>query len=141
MTERTQGTLSERLRSLSTELREFEGDLKTGETPEITLLQEFREVLDNARMTAWTVSELANAAEAQKDPARVLSFLAAERLRRSTQMLKDLAADLDAQSVSWQTSGVQGLYETVNALQVQLGKMIDQHRGRFEKVKAKDTSR
>jgi hypothetical protein len=141
MTERIQGTLSERLRSLSTELREFEGDLKTGETPETTLLQEFREVLDNARMTAWTVSELANAAEAQKDAARVLSFLAAERLRRSTQMLKDLCADLDEQSVSWQTSGVQGLYETVNVLQVQLGKMIDQHRGRFEKVKAKDTSR
>ncbi|HWF03680.1 MAG TPA: hypothetical protein VHA06_08340, partial [Candidatus Angelobacter sp.] len=112
-----------------------------GETPETTLLQEFREVLDNARMTAWTVSELANAAEAQKDPARVLSFLAAERLRRSTQMLKDLCSDLDEQSVSWQTSGVQGLYETVNVLQVQLGKMIDQHRGRFEKVKAKDTSR
>jgi hypothetical protein len=141
MNERTQGTLSERLRSLSTELREFEVDLKTGETPETTLLQEFREVLDNARMTAWTVSELANAAEAQKDAARVLSFLAAERLRRSTQMLKDLCSDLDEQSVSWQTSGVQGLYETVNVLQVQLGKMIDQHRGRFEKVKAKDTSR
>jgi hypothetical protein len=141
MTERTQGTLSERLRSLSTELREFEVDLKTGETPETVLLQEFREVLDNARMTAWTVSELANAAEAQKDPARVLTFLAAERLRRSTQMLKDLCADLDEQSVSWQTSGVQGLYETVNVLQVQLSKMIDQHRGRFEKVKAKDTSR
>jgi hypothetical protein len=141
MSERTQGTLSERLRSLSTELREFEVDLKTGETPETGLLQEFREVLDNARMTAWTVSELANAAEAQKDSARVLTFLAAERLRRSTQMLKDLCSDLDAQSVSWQTSGVQGLYETVNVLQLQLSKMIDQHRGRFEKVKAKDTSR
>jgi hypothetical protein len=141
MTERTQGTLSERLRSLSTELREFEVDLKTGETPETGLLQEFREALDNARMTAWTVSELANAAEAQKDPARVLTFLAAERLRRSTQMLKDLCSDLDEQSVNWQTSGVQGLYETVNVLQVQLGKMIDQHRGRYEKVKAKDTSR
>jgi ribosomal protein L29 len=141
MTERTQGTLSERLRSLSTELRELEVDLKTGETPETGLLQEFREALDNARMTAWTVSELANAAEAQKDAARVLTFLAAERLRRSTQMLKDLCADLDEQSMSWQTSGVQGLYETVNVLQVQLGKMIDQHRGRFEKVKAKDTRR
>jgi hypothetical protein len=141
MTERTQGTLSERLRSLSTELRGFEVDLKTGKTPETALLQEFREALDNARMTAWTVSELANAAESQKDPARILSFLAAERLRRSTQMLKDLCTDLGEEGVSWQTSGVQGLYETVNVLQVQLSKMIDQHRGRFEKVKAKDTSR
>jgi hypothetical protein len=46
-------------------------------------LQEFRQVLDNARLTVWTVSELLNAVETQKDPAKVLSFVAAERLRSS----------------------------------------------------------
>jgi|ERR1700733_15092483 len=127
------GALSERLRRLSDELRECELELKAGSTPEATLLQDFRQVLDNARMTAWTVSELVNAAESQKDPARVLSFVAAERLRRSTQMLKDLCADIEGQGVTWQTSGVQGLFETVSVLQSQLSKMIDQHRSRFAK--------
>ena len=131
----SKGALSERLRRLSDELRECELELKAGSTPENTLLQEFRQVLDNARMTAWTVSELVNAAESQKDPATVLSFIAAERLRRSTQMLKNLCADIDEQGVTWQTSGVQGLYETVNLLQSQLGRMIDQHRSRFESAK------
>jgi hypothetical protein len=131
----SKGALSERLRRLSDELRECELELKAGSTPENTLLQEFRQVLDNARMTAWTVSELVNAAESQKDPATVLSFIAAERLRRSTQMLKDLCADIDEQGVTWQTSGVQSLYETVNLLQSQLGRMIDQHRSRFESAK------
>jgi hypothetical protein len=135
MNDKSKGALSERLRRLSDDLRGFELELKAGSTPEGTLLQEFRQVLDNARMTAWTVSELANAVESQKDPARVLSFVAAERLRRSTQMLKDLCADIDQQGVTWQTSGVQGLYETVSLLQSQLGKMIDQHRGRFERAK------
>ena len=79
-------------------------------------LQEFRHVLDNARLTAWTVSELLSAVESQKDPAKVLSFVAAERLRRSNQLLKDLCRDIDDQGVTWQTHGIQSLYETVNIL-------------------------
>jgi len=98
------------------------------------LLQEFRQVLDNARMTAWTVSELLNAVESQRDPAKVLSFVAAERLRRSNQMLKDLCTDIDEHGVTWQTSGIQGLFETVNTLQLQLSKLISEHRARFEKM-------
>jgi class 3 adenylate cyclase len=91
-------------------------------------------VLDNARITAWTVSELLSAVESQKDPANVLSFVTAERLRRSNQMLKDLYSDIDHQGVTWQTSGIQSLFDTVNSLQVQLRKLVEEHRGRFERV-------
>jgi len=91
-------------------------------------------VLDSARLTAWTVSELLSAAEAQKDPAKVLSFVAAERLRRSNQMLKDLSTDIAHEGVTWQTNGIQSLFETVSALQVQLRKLVEEHRGRFERV-------
>ena len=139
MTDKTQGALSGRLRQLSSELRDVGLALKEGATPELQLLQEFRQVLDNVRMTAWTVNELLNAAELQKDTDKVLSFLAAERLRRSNQMLKDLCADLNDQGVTWQTSSVHGLFETVNVLQVQLSKLINQDRGWFEKVS--DSSR
>jgi hypothetical protein len=115
-------------------LREIDLALKAGATPELLPLQEFRHVLDNARLTAWTVSELLSAVESQKDPANVLSFIAAERMRRSNQMLKDLSADIEHQGVTWQTSGIQSLYETVNSLQVQLRKLVEEHRGRFERV-------
>ena len=135
MADRIQGTLSGRIRQLSADLRELDFELKAGATPEVTILQEFRQVLDNARMTAWTVSELLNAVETQKDPGKVLSFVAAERLRRSTQMLKDLCVDIDGQGMTWQTSGIQGLYETVLMLQLQLSNVIDQHQGRLEKAK------
>lgn len=126
MIQAAKGTLSGRLQRLSEELRELDVDLRSGTTPEAAALQEFRQGLDNVRMTAWTVSELLNAATAQRDPERVLSFLAAERLRRSSQMLKDLCADLDDQDVNWQSGGIQRLYETVNVLQGQLKKVMHQ---------------
>ena len=136
MSERSKGTLSERVQQLSIDLKEFELELKSGAVPEAPFLREFREVLDNVRMTAWTASELLNAQQAKKDPGKMLTFLAAERLRRSTQMLKDLCTDIDEQGVTWQTSGILGLYEIVVALQEVLSKVIDQHRSRFENVKA-----
>ena len=126
--------LSGRLREISEELRGIDQDLKSGTSPDLLLLQEFRHVLDNARLTAWTVSELLNAVQLQKDPANVLSFVAAERLRRSNQMLKDLCVDIERQGVTWQTHGVQNLVETVNSQQAQLGKLIADHRTRFAKV-------
>jgi hypothetical protein len=134
MTDGLPGTFSHRLKETSNELRDIDLALKAGASPDVALLQEFRRVLDNARLTAWTVSELLSAAESQKDPAKVLSFVAAERLRRSNQMLKDLSIDIDRQGVTWQTNGIQALFETVNALQVQLRKLVEEHRGRFEKM-------
>jgi len=134
MTDTTQRALSGRLRELSLELRGVELALRSGAPPELLPLQEFRQVLDNARMTAWTVSELLNAVESHKDPAKVLSFVAAERLRRSNQMLKDLCSDIDEHSVTWQTNGIQGLFDTVTVLQLQLSKLTNEHRTRFEKV-------
>jgi hypothetical protein len=134
MTDALPGAISNRLKEISSELKEIDLALKAGPTPELALLQEFRHVLDNARLTAWTVSELLSAVESQKDPAKVLSFVAAERLRRSNQMLKDLCTDIDRQGVTWQTNGIQSLFETVNFLQVQLRKLVEEHRGRFERV-------
>jgi len=134
MTDAIRGAFSERLRAISSELREIDLALKSGTTPDVLHLQEFRQVLDNARLTAWTVSELLNAVETQKDPAKVLSFVAAERLRRSNQILKDLCRDIDDQGITWQTHGIQSLYDTVNMLQVQLRKLVSEHRGRYEKV-------
>jgi hypothetical protein len=131
----TSGNLGERFRRVTQELRSLENEMKAGETPEPFQLQEFRRVLDNARLTAWTVSELLNARERQQDPEKVLSFVVAERLRRSTQILKDLAADLEHEGVTWQIYGVQGLFEAAKVLQVQLIKMMDEYRERFQAVK------
>jgi len=132
MTNPPSGPLAERLRRLTAELRTVELELKSGQMPEKLQLQEFRHMLDNARLTAWTVSELLNAREREQDVEKVLSFVVAERLRRSTQMLKELGEDIEREGLTWQTHGIQNLFETVKLVQVHLLKLIEEHRGNFE---------
>ncbi len=135
MTEASSGPLAERLRRLTAELRSLELDLKSGQIPDKVQLQEFRNMLDNSRLTAWTVSELLNARERQENLDKVLSFVVAERLRRATQMLNELAADIEREGLTWQTHGVQNLFEAVKLVQVHLMELIEEHRGSFEQVK------
>jgi hypothetical protein len=135
MTDPSSGPLAERLRRLTVELRSLELDLKSGQIPDKLQLQEFRHGLDNARLTAWTVSELLNARERDQDVEKVLSFVVAERLRRATHMLRELGADIEREGLTWQTHGIQSLFETVKLLQVHLLKLIEEHRGSYEQVK------
>jgi len=128
------GSLSTRLRRLTDELRMLDRELKSAPPPDASLLLEFRQMLDSTRMTAWTVGELIDARELQKDPGAMLSFLIAERLRRFGQMTKDLIADLEQHGITGQTHGVQGLFEYVNLLQERLSKLIDKHGASYEKV-------
>jgi hypothetical protein len=135
MMDGSSGPLAERLRRLTIELRSVESELKAGQTPDKLQLQEFRHVVDNARLTAWTVSELLNAREREEDVEKVLSFVVGERLRRATQMLKELAEDIDREGLTWQTHGVQSLFEAVKLVQVHLLKLIEEHSGSYEQAK------
>jgi hypothetical protein len=116
-------SFSAKLIELTSELRALDHELKSGETPEGPLLREFRMALDHVRMTAWTTNELMDARDASRDPATVLSFLTAERLRRFTQMVKDLSCDIQVQGLTWQTQGIQGLSESLHMLQQLLGRL------------------
>ena len=84
-------------------------------------LREFRLALDNVRMTAWTVSELHNAREVQKNPQVVISFLTAERLRPFGQMARDLCQDLERERGSWSARAVNDLKTSLNLLRERLG--------------------
>jgi hypothetical protein len=87
--------LSSELRHFSVELRRFEQRLQSEAAPDNVVLHEFRQSVDNIRLTAWSVCELINARHTKKNPDTVLAFLAAERLRRFDQMVRNLCADID----------------------------------------------
>src|ERR1700759_1995408 len=125
--------IDSRLRSLTVELRGLERDLKTGALSDGAALLDFRQVIDEVRMTAWTAGELFNAQPEKKE--LLASFLAAERIRRFAQMLRDLSTNLDQQEVSWESGGVQTLFDSVNALQTRLEKLIREHRAAFRNLK------
>lgn len=117
--------LSTRLCEITLEFQTLENDLRNTNDLDARALQEFRQSLDDLRMTAWTVSELNNARSTKKDPEAVLSFLAAERLRRFSQMARDLSSEIDGKGFTWETSGIQALFDSVNLLRARLSKMVE----------------
>src|SRR5215472_70100 len=130
MTDVSSTSFSAKLIELTSELRALDRHLKSGQTPEGPLLREFRQALDHVRMTVWTTNELMDARHARKDPHAVLSFLTAERLRRFSQMVKDLCGDMEKDGLNWQAQGIQGLSESVKLLQDRLAKLGGHRRKR-----------
>jgi hypothetical protein len=114
-------SFSTRLRELTSELRALDQNLKANAAASGTSLREFRQALDNIRLTAWTVSELQNAKQTRKDPEAVTSFLTAERLRRFRQMVNDLCTDLEHDGNTWPAESVDDLQDSVNELRERLG--------------------
>ncbi|HET7873135.1 MAG TPA: hypothetical protein VFL42_11530 [Terriglobales bacterium] len=127
-------SLSSRLARIAQDLDSLDIDLKSGEEPEREVLEDFRKSVDEVRNTAWTIGELMNARAIGEDRSVVLSFLAAERMRRFSQMVRNLAADIDDPLVTWETGGIQRCAESLAILQARLGKLLDEHRGRMKKI-------
>jgi hypothetical protein len=121
--------LSAKLHRLANELRQVESQLQTAPAPDATPLQEFRQALDNTRLTAWSVNEAMSTARRDTGADSVLTFLAVERLRRLDQMVRNMCADLDRQAVNAQTAGMQSLLDSVNALSTRLNALFSKKRG------------
>jgi hypothetical protein len=113
---KTPGSLQADIQKLTVELTRIEQRMRTEMAPDLQVLNDFRQAVDNARLTAWSVSELVNAQWTRKDPNTVLAFLAAERLRRFQQLVKNLCSDLERRVITFQTQGVHSLLNSVNAL-------------------------
>jgi Mg2+ and Co2+ transporter CorA len=131
----SQPDLSSRLKHLTSELESLEAELRSTQDPDVRLLQDFRRSVDEVRNTAWTVGELINARASRKNPKVVLSFLAAERMRRFSQMVRSLAEDMDDPVVTWETSGVQKGSESLDFLQARLRELLEEHRARIKPVR------
>jgi len=115
------------IKRLSGELRRLEQRLKTEPEPDSLALVEFRQAVDNARLTAWSVSELLNAERIKKDPNTVLAFLSAERLRRFEQLVKSLCGDIERGLISVQTKGFNSLFDSLTTLQQRLTQCFREH--------------
>ena len=123
------------LKHLASELKRAEERLKSEAAPDRVALNEFRQAVDNVRLTAWSVSELINADHTKKNPDTVMAFLAAERLRRFDQMVKALCADIERRMVTVQTNGMESLLGSVETLYFRLRQCFSQR-----KFKVKDAA-
>lgn len=115
--------LSARLQKMSSELRELEQTMKSGDI-EPRVLREFRDSVDHVRQTAWAVQQWIELQTKRGDAYSVLSLLTVERIRRATQLSSDLSIDLDATEVTFETEGLSKLFEAVRGLYERLARLF-----------------
>ena len=111
--------LSERLKTTTRELQELEKLVLSGNfSPRV--LSEFRTAVDNIRQTAWAVQQWSELQEQHRDPYTVLGILSQERVRRATQITRDLTLDLESLELGLETQGLANLFQAVERLHERL---------------------
>jgi hypothetical protein len=109
--------LAARLQNLGGELRQLEKELRgLPAEADPVVIRDFREALDNLRLTAWTLQLWLEEKSPTRNAVLLMRQLAAERIRRTIQLSSNLVTDMDAGGVARDSSGVNDLYKTVKAL-------------------------
>lgn len=118
--------LSERLKAATQELQELEKlVLSSNFSPRV--LAEFRTAVDNIRQSAWAVQQWTELQEQNRDPYTVLGILSQERVRRATQITRDLTLDLESLEVGLETPGLPELFRAVERLHERLSPIFKRH--------------
>lgn len=120
--------LSLELKDLSTILKGIDQRLQSEAAPDTVVLNEFRQSVDNVRLTAWSVSEAINAEQAGKQHDTVLAFLSAERLRRLDQLVRNVCGDLERKVISSRSYGIDSLFDSVNVLRMRMAQCFAEQR-------------
>lgn len=115
--------VSDRLQKVGADLRQLAQVIKSGDVDPV-VLRDFREAVDNVRETAWVVQSWLEKQGQRADPYALLPLLAAERIRRTTQLSRNLAGDLAAIEVTIESEGLKDLYTAVEALMVPLARLF-----------------
>jgi len=112
-------SIAERLRRATEELKILEQLIVSGSfSPRI--LSEFRNAVDSVRQTARVVQMWMGLQQEHRDPYSVMSTLSADRVRRATQIAKDLTIDLQSLEVDFSTEGIADLFQAVVELHERL---------------------
>jgi hypothetical protein len=104
-----------RLEKATSDLRELEELVRSGDL-DPRVLSEFRGAVDYIRTTSWAVQQWVEKEQKNGDRYSVLPILAEERVRRATQLARDLSLDLQSVELTFETPGLKQLYEAVDDL-------------------------
>jgi hypothetical protein len=116
-------SVSERLKATTDELQKLEQLVVSGDcSPRV--LSEFRGAVDSIRQTAWAVQQWIELQRQHRDPYTVLGILSEERVRRATQIAKDLTMDLESLELGLETEGLATLFHAVEGLRERLAPLF-----------------
>ena len=114
--------LSGQLANAAGQIRELEQAMKSHQTGlDIRLLIEFRQAVDQIRLTTWAMQKWIDLRGDQKNLYGALALLMAERIRRATELNNELARDLKSIGMVPETTGITDLRIAVERLLQCLG--------------------
>lgn len=117
-------SITTRLEAATDELRRLEELVKSGDL-DPRVLSEFRNAVDHTRSTTWAVQKwvgLSN--ESGGDPFSVLPIMSAERVKRATQISRDLSLDLQSVDIGIETPGIAQLFNAIDDLHRRLATLL-----------------
>ena len=117
-------SVSERLQSATSELRDVEAMLKASADFDARILSDFRDAVNRVRTSAWAVQQYAESACTEQNPSTVLSLLAGERVRAAYQLCRALQQDLKKTDLHFQPGQLIQLQTAVQELLRQLNSLI-----------------
>ena len=116
-------SIAQRLQRTTEELKTLEQQIVSGDfSPRI--LAEFRNAVDSVRQTARIVQLWMGLQQEHRDPYSVMTTLSEDRVRRATQLAKDLTLDLQSLDVDLDTEGLRELYRAVEDLHGRLAPLF-----------------
>lgn len=117
--------LASSISKISAELRRMEaliGSVAAELDPRV--VREFTVTVDHARQTAWTIQQFLELGEPHRDMYNLLSDLEARRIKASTDLVRELALDVDSQSLNITTEGITELANAVEQLHRRLSAVV-----------------
>jgi hypothetical protein len=108
-----------RLKKSTADLLELEQALTSGNT-DARVLREFRDAVDYVRKAAWVVQEWQERQSHSRDVSTILPLLMFERIRRTTQLCKVIATEMQNYDLCAESLGVAELTESIENLRAQL---------------------
>lgn len=117
---------SEKLQGITEELRRAQGLLTTQADFDPRILSEFRDALNRVRTAAWAMQQYVEHQMQERDPQRVFSLLAGERIRAGYQICKLISEDLHNDEVKIQKGQLLELNDAVQELAQELDKAVSE---------------
>lgn len=116
-------SMSVRLQDATAELHEVEALLASADL-DARILADFREAVNRVRSAAWATQQYAESKDTERDPTKVLSLLAGERVRATYQLCKAVCQDLERPDLRFQPGQLLQLQTVVQELSQRLKTVI-----------------
>lgn len=115
--------LSSRLRKTNEELKDLQNSVKTGMI-NVKVLMDFRTATERARQASVAVQQWLDAQGKGGDPYKLMEQVVRQRVEMATQLVNDVAVDLESFDVDLDTPGLPALNEAVHKLGERLEKLF-----------------